>query len=165
MAGNLNAKHVDWKSMLSTIRSWLLRDYASEHSCLFYGPDTPTTIVCNTSATPDVLDQRPSHPNLTTCWALRSDHVSVLISTKCCSSFLKLPDLSQIRRTDWVKFQVYLEDRLPSTTKLRKEMEIGTCVEELSSVIVEALATSVPRSPPWQPTSNNTGTYSGWNTP
>ena len=56
MAGDLNAKHVDWKSRLTTTRGRLLRDYADRNSCLIYCPDSPTTIPYNPSAIPDVLD-------------------------------------------------------------------------------------------------------------
>ena len=55
LAGDLNAKHVDWNSRLITRRGKLLRDYADENSCLILGPDTPTTNPYNSSATPDVL--------------------------------------------------------------------------------------------------------------
>jgi hypothetical protein len=40
MAGDLNAKHADWNSRLTTSRSKLLRDYTSGKSCLIYGPDS-----------------------------------------------------------------------------------------------------------------------------
>ena len=56
MAGDLNSKHADWNSRLTTRRGKLLRDYADGNSCLIFGPDTPTTNPYNTSATPDVLD-------------------------------------------------------------------------------------------------------------
>jgi hypothetical protein len=56
MAGNLNAKHVDWNSRLTTRQRKLLRDYADENSCLIFGPGTPTTDPYNPSATPDVLE-------------------------------------------------------------------------------------------------------------
>ena len=56
MAGDLNAKHVDWNSRLSTRRGILLRDYADGNSCLIFGPDTPTTNPYNPLATLDVLD-------------------------------------------------------------------------------------------------------------
>jgi hypothetical protein len=56
MAGDLNTKHVDWNSRLTTRRRKLLRDYADGNSCLIFGPDTPTTNPYNPSATPDVLD-------------------------------------------------------------------------------------------------------------
>ena len=67
MAGDLNAKHVDWNLKLITTRGRRLSDCVNENSCLIYGPDTPTTIPYNSSATPDVLDsnnQRPSHPSV-----------------------------------------------------------------------------------------------------
>jgi len=43
MAGDLNAKHVDWNSRLSTRRGKLLSDYADGNSCLIFGPHIPTT--------------------------------------------------------------------------------------------------------------------------
>jgi hypothetical protein len=52
MAGALKAKHVDWNSRLITVRGKLLRGYASRHFCLIRGPDTPTTVPYNPSATP-----------------------------------------------------------------------------------------------------------------
>ena len=39
-AGDLNDKHVDWNTWLSTRRGKLLREYADENSCLIFGPDT-----------------------------------------------------------------------------------------------------------------------------
>jgi hypothetical protein len=56
MAGDLNAKHKDGISRLTTARGSLLRDYAGRNSCLIYGPDSPTTAPYTYSATPDVLD-------------------------------------------------------------------------------------------------------------
>ena len=56
MAGDLNAKHVDWNSRLITTMEKLLRDYADRNSCLIFGPDSPTTNPYNPSAIPDVLD-------------------------------------------------------------------------------------------------------------
>jgi hypothetical protein len=53
MAGDLNAKHVDWNSRLSTRRGKLMRDYADANSCLIFGPDTPSTNPYNPLATPD----------------------------------------------------------------------------------------------------------------
>ena len=97
MPGDLHAKHMDWNSRLITTTGRRLRDYANEHSCLIYGPGTPTTIPYNSSATPDVLDIVLSKNivtpvYLTTCSALSSDHLPVLIDTRCLSSFLNLLD-------------------------------------------------------------------------
>ena len=97
MAGDLNAKHVDWNSRLTTRRGKLLRDFANGNSCLIFGPDTPTTNPYNPSATPDVLDiavtkDLPFPVTLTSCSALSSDHLPVLIDTACRSSFHHPPD-------------------------------------------------------------------------
>jgi len=53
IAGDLNAKNVDWNSRLSTTRGSLLRNYDSEHSCLIDGLDTPTAVPYNSSSTPN----------------------------------------------------------------------------------------------------------------
>jgi len=55
MAGDLNTKHVDWNSRLSTRRGKHLRDYADGNSCLIFGPDNPTTYPYNPLATPDIF--------------------------------------------------------------------------------------------------------------
>ena len=84
MAGDLNAKHVDWNSWQNTKRGKLLRDNADGNSCLIFGPDSPTTNPYNHLVTPDVFDivitKTLSIPvYLTSCSALSSDHLPVLI--------------------------------------------------------------------------------------
>jgi hypothetical protein len=120
---------------------------------LIYGPDSPTTVPYNCSATPDVLDiviaKDLTFPvDLTACSALSSDHLLGLIDTTCRSSFRNLPAPTEYRRTERVKFQTSLEERLPSTPLLPKEGEIDRSVEEMSSAILEALAASTPKSRP-----------------
>ena len=95
LAGDLNAKHVDWNSRLSTRRGKLCV-YADENTCLIFGPDTPTTHPYNSSATPDVSDITAKHlpcpVYLTSCTALSLDHLPVIIDIMCLSSFLHPPD-------------------------------------------------------------------------
>jgi hypothetical protein len=152
MAGDLNGKHVEWNWRLITKRGRHLRDYANDHSCLIYGPETPTTIPYNSSAIPYVLDIVITENlviavYLTTCSALSSNLLPVLIDTRCRSSFLNHPDRPDFRRTDWVKFQACLEDSLPSPRNCVAGWK-STCVEEESNAITEALAASAPRRRP-----------------
>jgi len=106
MAGDLNAKHVDWNSRLNTRRGKILREYADGNSCLIFGPDSPTTNPYNPLVTPDVLDivitKNLSFPvYLTSYSALSSDHLPVLIDNSCRSSFHNPPDRPDFERTDW----------------------------------------------------------------
>jgi hypothetical protein len=124
MAGDLNAKHVDWNTRLNTRRWKLLRDYADENSCPIFGPDTPTTNPYNSSTTPHVLDnvmvkglQFPEYLNSFS--ALSSNHHSVLIDTMCRSSFKHATDRPDFRRTDWASFHTHLEDKIPFNPKLQ----------------------------------------------
>ena len=69
-----------------------LRDYTDVYSCLIYGPNTPTAVPYNSSATPVALHivitkDLVSPVYLSTCSALSSNHLSVLIDTQCRTSF------------------------------------------------------------------------------
>ena len=92
MACDVNAKHVDCNSWVSTKRGNLLGDYADENSCLIFGPDTPITNIYNPSANHDILYIVTSK-NLTSavymisCSALSSNHFSILIDNTCRSCF------------------------------------------------------------------------------
>jgi hypothetical protein len=141
MAGDLNAKQVDWNSRLTTRRGKLLRDYTDGNSCLIFGPDTPTTNPYNPSATPDVLDivvtkDLPFPVYLTSCSALSSDHLPVLIETACRSSFHHPPYCPNFRCTDWANFQTHLEDQIPFDPELHNGMAIDTCVENFSGAVL-----------------------------
>jgi len=150
MAGDPNAKHVDWNSRLNTRRGKLLRDYVDGNSCLIFGPDSPTTSPYNPLVTPDVLDivitKNISFPvYLTSCSALCSDHLPVLIGPSCRSSFHNPPDRPDFRRTDWASFQTQLEELIPFDSELPNEMAIDTCVENFSGAVLKALAASNPK--------------------
>jgi hypothetical protein len=115
VAGDLNAKHVDWNSRLITKRGKLLRDYADVNSFLIFGPDTPSTNPYNSTVTPDVLDivmtrELHSPVHLISCSALSSAHLPVLIDTMCRSSFHNPPARPDFRRTD---------SQIPLTWKLK----------------------------------------------
>jgi hypothetical protein len=67
MAGDLNAKHVEWNARLTTKRGRFLRDYADRNSCLIHASNTPTTVPYNPSATPDILDTTSCGVGLVSC--------------------------------------------------------------------------------------------------
>jgi hypothetical protein len=153
LAGDLNAKHVDWKCRLSTRRGKLLRDCGDEKFCLIFGPYTPTTNPYNTSATPDVLDivitrDFPTSVYLTSCSVLSSDLLPVIIDTSCRSSFQHPPDRPEFRRTDWANFQTQLEAEIPFNLELHNAMATDTCVENFSGAVLRALTTSTPKRRP-----------------
>ena len=150
MADDLNAKQGAWNSRLTTRRGKLIRDYADGNSCLIFGPDTPTTNPYNPYATPDDLDiavtkDVPLQVYLSSCSALSSHHLHVLIDTACRSSFHHPPDRPSLRRTYWANFQTHLEGHFPFDPELHNGMAIDTCVENFSGAILQALAASTPK--------------------
>ena len=153
MAGDLNAKHVDWNSRLTTRRGKLLRDYADENSCLIFGPDTPTTNPYNPSATPDVLDiavtkDVPFQVYLPSCYSLSSGHLQVLIDTALPTSFPRPPERPNFRRTEWAIFQTQVADRIPFDPESQTGMTIDTYVENFYGAVLQALAECIPQYRP-----------------
>jgi hypothetical protein len=120
---------------------------------MIYGHKSPTSIPYNSTADPDVLDivitKVLTFPvYLTSCGAIRSDHLPVLMDTTFRSSFRKLPAGPDYRRTDCVKIQASLKERLPPTPLLPNEGEVDKSMEEMSSEILEELAACIPKSRP-----------------
>jgi hypothetical protein len=108
LASDLNVKHTDWNSRLTTARGLLLRGYAIRNTC--YGPDSPTTSPYTHNATPDVLSivvvkDFVLPVNLTASSALSSDYLPILIDTTCQSAFQNLLDRPDFARMDWAAFQ------------------------------------------------------------
>jgi hypothetical protein len=64
----------------------------------------------------------------------------------CHSSFQHPQDRPDFRRTDWAKFQTYLETKVPFNPDLHTGMAINTFVENLSEAVIRALGASTPRS-------------------
>jgi hypothetical protein len=150
MAGNLNAKHVDCNSRMTTRRGKIVRHYADGISCLIFRPDTPNTNTYNLPVTPDVLNivlnQNISFPlYVTSCSALSSDDLRVLIDTACRSTFLHPPDHPDFRRTDWTNFQTHLEEQIPFDPELLNGMAIDTCVKNFSGDVLKAIEASTPK--------------------
>jgi hypothetical protein len=85
---------------------------------------------------------------LTSCSALSSDHLPVLVDTTGLSPFLRPPDRPNFRCTDWANFQARLEDGITSSPELHDEVSIDTCTERLTGAILEALAAATPKSRP-----------------
>jgi len=85
---------------------------------------------------------------LTSCSALSSEHLPVLIDTSCRSSFHNPPDRHYFRRTDWASFQTPLEELIPFDSEFHNEMAIDTCVNHFSSAVLKALAASTTKRRP-----------------
>jgi len=109
-----------------------------------------TTNPYNPLATPDglgiVITKNLTSPvYLTSCSALSSDHLPVLIDTTCRSSFQHPLDSPDFRRTDWANFQTHLEEQIPFDPELHDGMAIDRCVENFSGAVLKTLATSTIR--------------------
>ena len=85
---------------------------------------------------------------LTSCSALISGLLPVIKDTMCRSPFFFPPDRTDFRPIDWTTFQASLEDGILLNPDLHDEVAHNTCVDKLSSAILEAFAVSTPKSRP-----------------
>ena len=153
MVGDVNAKHVDWNSRLSTRREKLVRDYADENSCLIFGSESPTKNPYDPSVTHDVLGifmtKNLTFPVYLNPFSVLSlDPLPVVIDTACRSSYHHPQDRPDFRRSDSANFQNNLEELFLFDLELHNEMAIGTCVENFSGAVLKALAASNPKRRP-----------------
>jgi hypothetical protein len=90
----------------------------------------------------------PSSVHLTSCSALSSDHLPVLIDTVCRSSFQHPPVRPDFRITDWTNFQAHLEAEILFNPELHNDMAIDTCVENFYGAVLKPLAASTTKRRP-----------------
>jgi len=139
--------------MLPGCMRWVkLRDNADEKSSLNFEPETLTTNPCNPSATPDVfgiiITKHLPCPVHLTCFALGSNHLPLIIDTVCRLSFLHPSDRPDFSRTDWAKFQAYLEDEILINPDLHNRVANHTCIEKMFGAVMKALPASTPERCP-----------------
>jgi hypothetical protein len=65
-------------------------------------------------------------------------HVSII--------FLNTPDRPDFKRTDWSKYQAWLDNVIPFNAETEDEAGIDACVGSLTSAISRALEVSTPKS-------------------
>jgi hypothetical protein len=68
---------------------------------------------------------------LTSCSALSSDNLPVLIDTSCFSFFHYPPDRPDFWRTDWANFQTQFEELIPFDPELQNEVAIDNALTKL----------------------------------
>jgi hypothetical protein len=133
------------------MRGVKLRDNADKKSCLIFEPDILTTNQCNPSATPDVFfiiitKLIPSPVHLTSCFALSSDHLPLIIDPVCRSSFLHPSNRPDFRQTDCAKFQAYLKDEILMNLDFNNRVANHTCIEIIFGAVMKSRAASTPKS-------------------
>ena len=84
---------------------------------------------------------------LTSCSALNSDHVPVLIGTACCPSFQHRRDRPQLRHTAWANVQTNLHYLVPFDSELHNRMRIDTYIQNFCTFL-KALTAFDPKHHP-----------------
>jgi len=147
--GDLNCKHTDWNSRLTTWRGKKLARHADTNGYAISAPDSPTYYPYHKTAPPDVLDIFLHHMELpvedvVALDELNSDHVPVLLTTKCSMSAQVRPDTCHVR---WDVFRQHLKPiELPSDPfESTDALELG--IETFSNTLRSAKIAGQVRRP------------------
>jgi endonuclease/exonuclease/phosphatase family metal-dependent hydrolase len=106
MAGDFNAKQLEWNSLLVKDSGTLLHDYVDSNACLIYGPESPTIVPYQLNNKLEVLDIVFAKDfvlavYLTACPAHSSDHLPVVIDITFRKSFQHLLYCLYFMRVHW----------------------------------------------------------------
>jgi hypothetical protein len=116
--GDLNAKHPDWISRLTTARDSLVRDNANRTSGLTNGPDSPTTVPLLTQCEPWVLYIAMGKD------FVLPEHLTFLSTYHVSNNFSKPTEPPRLHANGLRRFPGLTCDRLPGNTAVNNEKAI-----------------------------------------
>ena len=144
LGGDLNAKHVDWGSRLTTTKGSQLRKAINKKGCNYHSTGKPTYWPTDPNKLPDLLDffiTRKVSPNFIEVeenFDLDSDHSAVILTlseriikneTRCTLSN---------KTTDWESFKLELHENINLKIKLRTINQLEEEAEKCFKIIQTA---------------------------
>ena len=165
IAGDLNAKHTDWKNETNNPRGTFLKKWIDTHSMSFktkfYSSEQPSFPSCNSYLDVCLADARisilNSHPNNTLeSTGYDSDHNALIIQINTSTTDLLILESEQeiqklnYRKADWLKFQTNLNKNcnleIYNNVNLTNE-QIDLFIDQLDKNIQTAIEDAVPKIP------------------
>lgn len=144
VGGDINSKHVDWGSRLTTTKGRELRIALQELNCNYHSTGKPTYWPTDLDKIPDLLDffiSRKVSPNFIEVeenFDVDSDHSAVILTLS--ERMIKKtarPSLVN-KTTDWESFQIDLQITINLNIKLRTKEQLEEEVENFTSLIQTA---------------------------
>lgn len=144
VGGDLNAKHTDWGSRLTTTKGRELRQAIKEMGCDIHSTGKPTYWPTDTSKVPDLIDffiSRQVSPNfieLEDNFDMDSDHSAVIFTLSERIIRKETRPMLVNKTTDWESFRIEVESRINLRVPLRTTWQLEEQAELFTNIIQKA---------------------------
>ena len=153
IAGDMNAKHVDWNCRVTNPQGNALRDlyYGSDINFEILAPSSPTFIPDNQNHAPDILEialvkDFQSILQINAVNALNSDHLPVIIQLHGQITKAEQRTYLKYDHANWEKLEFEIHSKLEQINSvINSEAELNDGVNKLTTVIQQAIENNVPR--------------------
>ncbi|KAL9702246.1 hypothetical protein quinque_005764 [Culex quinquefasciatus] len=139
VAGDLNARHPQWRNHIRNKNGALLADHLSSGTCDIYFPDDPTFL--SPAGTPSTLDVFLSDLPLskpTTIQDLSSDHYPVVCKLECTPTPARPAMRRDYHRVNWVSLSRIVDSRIPDQPELPTIEAIDNQLEAFENAVQQA---------------------------
>lgn len=139
--GDINAKHVDWGSRLTTTKGRELRKAIKERNCNYHSTGKPTYWPTDTDKIPDLLDffiTRKVSSNfieVEESFDMDSDHSAIILTLS--EKIIKRAARATLtnKTTDWESFQIDIQNNSNLNISLRTTDQLEEEAEKFTSLI------------------------------
>ncbi|KFM64681.1 putative RNA-directed DNA polymerase from transposon X-element, partial [Stegodyphus mimosarum] len=149
LAGDLNAKHQEWKCRRTNRNGEVLLDFILNYPVYFYAP-VEYTYLPNNPGRGDILDVVLSTTSIPLCLEvlqdLTSDHVPVIITL----GTTQVIENKLMSKTDWHLFNYQLAESTYITDNLNTTQDIETAIHMMTEEIKTAYANATVKLPSQQ---------------
>lgn len=149
IVGDLNSKHRTWNNIQSNSNGKILFDDCSSGYYTIQYPNSPTCFhsINNPSTIDLVLTDLGSFTSqLVTHADFDSDHLPVTFSISQETILNPISAVFNYHRANWEQYKEFIEDRLDRNTILSNQLDIDIALENLTSTILEARNSFVPKT-------------------
>ena len=153
-AGDFNAKHTFWGSRLITPRGRQLLDAMSINKLDSISSGQPTYWPTDTNKIQDLIDfaiiKNLKRESITVIPSLNlsSDHSPTMLALTASPNCLTTQSTCfPNRKTNWLKYKMYISSHLPQNISLKSESEIQHAVDIFSDILPNAVVSTHPPIP------------------
>ncbi|KAL9703243.1 hypothetical protein quinque_006761 [Culex quinquefasciatus] len=139
VAGDLNARHPQWRNHIRNKNGALLADHLSSGTCDIHFPDDPTFL--SPAGTPSTLDVFLSDLPIskpTTIHDLSSDHYPVVCKLECTPTPARPAMRRDYHRVNWVSLSRIVDSRIPDQPDLPTIDAIDNQLEAFENAVHQA---------------------------
>lgn len=148
--GDLNAKHTNWGSRLTTTKGKELWNAICENSLKHFSTGCPTYWPTDRRKIPDLIDFcisrgiNENHVEIQPSYDLSSDHSPIIVMMSLDALKCKKPQNITNKQTNWQTYRENVIELIPNNMSLRNNLEIDAAIDKLTQIMIKAAKLATP---------------------